>query len=270
MRAAPDLAPGTPPDIRTVQWRGVVALTEREVARMLRLWRQTIAPHVASAVLFIVVFGVALGNRISSIDGISYRTFIIPGLTLMGVSTAAFANNASSLFQARSDGFIEDPASSPMSAAQLTVGYLSGGLARGLLIGIGTLLAVRIFVDFPMAHPLYLAVVLVASSLAFAALGTVVGLCSKSFEAQAFVGNLVIQPLVFLGGVFYSIANLSEPWRSISHADPIFYAVGAARHGMLGSAEVDPGLALGITVALSAALVAWAGFLFHRGTGVRT
>ena len=269
MRASPDIAPAAPVSVRTVQWRGVGALTEREVWRMLRLWRQTIAPHVMSAVLFIVVFGVALGSRISSIDGIDYETFIIPGLTLMGVSTAAFANTASSLYQARSDGFIEDPASSPMTPAQLTMAYLSGGLARGLLIGIGTLAAVRIFVDYPMAHPLYLAVVLVASSLAFAAAGAIVGLCSKSFEAQAFVGNLVIQPLVFLGGVFYSIANLSEPWRSISHADPIFYAVAAARHGVLGSAEVDPWLALGITVALSALLVGWAAALFARGTGVR-
>ena len=270
MRASPDMAPGIPSSVRAVQWRGVGALTEREVWRMLRLWRQTIAPHVMSAVLFIVVFGVALGSRITSIDGIDYEVFIIPGLTLMGVTGAAFANTASSLFQARSDGFIEDPASSPMTPMQLTIGYLSGGLARGLLIGVGTLLAVRIFVDFPLAHPAYLAVVLVASSLGFAALGAVVGLCSKSFEAQAFVGNLVIQPLVFLGGVFYSIASLTEPWRSISHADPIFYAVAAARHGMLGSAEVDPLLALGVTVALSAALVGWAAALFARGTGIRT
>ena len=264
------MTPGAPPTVRAAQWRGVAALSEREVARMLRLWRQTIAPHVMSAVLFIVVFGVALGSRIDRIDGIAYEIFIIPGLTLMGVSTAAFANNASSIFQARSDGFIEDPASSPMTPMQLTAAYLSGGLARGLLIGLGTLLAVRIFVDFPLAHPAYLAVVLIASSLGFAALGTVVGLCSRSFEAQAFVGNLVIQPLVFLGGVFYSIADLSEPWRSISHADPIFYTVAAARHGVLGSAEIDPLPALGVTVAISAALVGWAAVLFARGTGVRT
>lgn len=258
------------PSVRTVQWRGVAALSEREAARVARLWRQTIAPHVMSAVLFIVVFGVALGSRIESAGGVDYQLFIIPGLTLMGVATAAFANNASSLFQARSDGFIEDPASSPMTSIQLTLGYLSGGLVRGVLIAVGTLAAVRIFVDYPVAHPWYLAVALVATSLGFAGLGTVVGLYSRSFEGQAFVGNLIIQPLVFLGGVFYSIDALAEPWRSMTHADPIFYAVAASRHGVLGRAEVDPWLALGVTLALAAALVGWAATLFARGVGVRT
>jgi ABC-2 type transport system permease protein len=268
-QAVPAPAPAAP-SLRRAQWRGVGALSEREVVRMLRLWRQTIAPQVMSAVLFIVVFGVALGTRVGGIDGVDYEVFIVPGLTLMGVATSAFANNASSIFQARSDGFIEDPVSSPMSATQLTLSYLSGGVLRGVLIAVGTLAAARAFVDFPLAHPAYLAVVLVSAALGFAALGTVVGLYSRSFEAQAFVGSLVIQPLVFLGGVFYAIDALSQPWHSLTFVDPIFYAVVAARYGMLGTAEVSPWLAAGVTVALCAALVAWAAALFARGVGVRT
>ena len=123
MTARPVTDVPTPEEIRRAQLRGVAALCEREVVRVLRLWSQTILPQVLGAVLFIVVFGMALGGRIRSIDGVSYREFIVPGLVLMGVVTAAFANNATSLYQARSDGFIEDPVSSPMSPTQLALGY---------------------------------------------------------------------------------------------------------------------------------------------------
>jgi ABC-2 type transport system permease protein len=252
------------------RWRGVAALAEREVLRVLRLWTQTIAPPVVSAVLFIVVFGVALGSSIRLIDGVPYERFIVPGLVLMSVATSAFGNNATSIYQARNDGFIEDPASSPMGPAQLLAGYLSGGVVRGLLIGVVTLAAARIFVDYPVDDPLVLAAALAGASVAFAALGTVVGLHSTGWEQQNVVGNLVIAPLAFLGGVFYSIDALAEPWRSITHADPIFYMVVAARHGTLGGSEVPLGLSLGITLGLAAAMLAWAWWTFVRGVGIRT
>jgi ABC-2 type transport system permease protein len=260
----------TEASLRRARWRGVGALSEREVMRVLRLWNQTIAPPVVAAALFIVVFGVALGSQIRTIDGVDYERFIVPGLVLMGVATSAFGNNATSIYQARNDGFIEDPASSPMSAPQLLMGYLAGGVVRSLLIGVLTLGVARAFVTFPVEHPAVLAGALVGTSVAFAALGTVVGLYSTGWEQQNVVGNLLIQPLVFLGGVFYSIDALAEPWRSLTHADPIFYMVVAARHGMLGSGDVDAGLALGVTLGLAAAMLAWAWWTVGRGVGIRT
>ena len=256
--------------MRRARRRGTAALAEREVLRVLRLWNQTIAPPVVAAVLFIVVFGVALGSSIRLIDGVPYEEFIVPGLVLMGVATSAFGNNATSIYQARNDGFIEDPASSPMTSSQLLVGYLSGGVVRGLMIGVLTLAAARVFVDYPIEHPAVLAASLVGTSLAFSALGTVVGLYSTGWDQQNVVGNLVIQPLVFLGGVFYSIEALSEPWRSLTHADPIFYMVVAARHGMLGTSDVAPGLSVSVTLGLAVAMVAWAWITFARGIGIRT
>jgi ABC-2 type transport system permease protein len=252
------------------RWRGVGALAEREVLRVLRLWTQTIAPPVVAAVLFIVVFGVALASSIRLVDGIPYEQFIVPGLVVMGVATSAFGNNATSIYQARNDGFIEDPASSPMGPPQLLVGYLAGGVVRSLIIGGATLAAARVFVDYPVDDALVLAAALVGTSLAFSALGTVVGLYSTGWEQQNVVGNLVIQPLVFLGGVFYSVDALGEPWRSLTHADPIFYMVVAARHGTLGTSEVPLALSLGITLGLAAAMVAWAWWTFVRGVGIRT
>ena len=237
---------------------------------MLRLWTQTIAPPVVSAALFIVVFGVALGSQIRTIDGVAYEQFIVPGLVLMGVATSAFGNNATSIYQARNDGFIEDPASSPMTPSQLLVGYLAGGVLRSLLIGVLTLAAARAFVSYPVMHPGVLAASLIGTSVAFSALGTVVGLYSTGWDQQNVVGNLVIQPLVFLGGVFYSIAALSEPWRTLTHADPIFYMVVAARHGMLGTSDIAPGLSVGITLGFAAAMLGWAWWTFVRGIGIRT
>ncbi len=237
---------------------------------MLRLWSQTIAPPVVAAVLFIVVFGVALGSQIRLVDGLAYEQFIIPGLVLMGVATSAFGNNATSIYQARSDGFIEDPASSPMTPSQLLAGYLAGGILRSLMIGALTLGAARVFVSYPIAHPATLIASLVGTSIAFSALGTVVGLYSTGWDQQNVVGNLVIQPLVFLGGVFYSIDALTEPWRSITHADPIFYMVDASRHGMLGTSDVDPVISVAVTLGLAAAMLGWAWWTFVRGVGIRT
>ncbi len=260
----------TTAEIRRVRFRGVAALAEREVLRVMRLWTQTIAPPVIAAVLFIVVFGVALGESITAIDGVPYEQFIVPGLVLMGVATSAFGNNATSIYQARNDGFIEDPASSPMSPTQLLIGYMAGGVVRSLLIGVLTLGAARLFVDFPVEHPAVLALVLLGTSLSFTALGTVVGLYSTGWDQQNVVGNLVIQPLVFLGGVFYAVDRLGQPWEGLTHADPIFYMVVAARHGVLGDSEVALALSLGVTLGIAVAMTAWAWTTFVRGVGIRT
>jgi ABC-2 type transport system permease protein len=257
-------------ELRAARARAVLALAEREVLRVLRLWSQTIVPAVLVAVLFIVVFGVALGERIQTIDGVPYETFIVPGLVLMGVATSAFANNATSIYQARNDGFIEDPVSSPMSPGNLLLGYLAGGVVRGLLIGLATLLCARALVDYPLERPLLLAVALVVTSVAFAALGTAVGLHSRGWEFQNVVGSLIIQPLVFLGGVFYSVSALAEPWRTITYADPIYYMVVLAREGVVGTSEVATVVSLGVTLGICAVLVAWAYACLARGTGIRT
>jgi ABC-2 type transport system permease protein len=256
--------------LRRIRRRGVLALTEREVLRVVRLWTQTILPAVLVAVLFIVVFGVALGGQIRTVGDVAYEIFIIPGLVLMGVATSAFANTATSIYQARTDGFIEDPVSSPMGARHLLLGYLAGGVVRGLLIGIATMICARVLVDYPLEHPLVLAVALLATSVGFAALGIVVGLLSQGWEFQSVVGSLVIQPLVFLGGVFYAVTALSEPWRTLTHVDPIYYMVLAAREGVVGDSEGPLLISLGVTVALAVGLTIWAWACFARGTGIRT
>ena len=251
------------------QWRGATALAQREVTRVLRLWSQTIAPNVLSSVLFVAIFGIALGGRIRQIDGVDYDAFIVPGLIFMGIGTAAYSNTASSLYQARFDGFIDDPVSGPMRARHLLCAYLAGGVVRGLAIGALTLVAAAFLVDLPAVNPTAAIVVFLSASVAFSALGVGVGLIAKTWDQQSYVGNLVLQPLVFLGGVFYSVNLLGEPWRGLTRADPILYMVTASRHGMLGTSEISLWISLAVTVGMTAVMVAWAGWLVARGSGLR-
>jgi ABC-2 type transport system permease protein len=257
------------PGLAGGQWRGAAALAQREVTRVLRLWSQTIAPNVVSAMLFVAIFGIALGGRIRQIDGVDYDAFIVPGLILMGIGTSAYSNTASSLYQARFDGFIDDPVSGPMRARHLLCAYLAGGVVRGLAIGGLTLVAALFLVDLPAVNPTAAIVVFLCASVAFSALGVGVGLIAKTWDQQSYVGNLVLQPLVFLGGVFYPVNLLGEPWRALTRADPILYMVTAGRHGMLGTSEISLPLSLGVTIGMTAIMVAWAGWLVARGTGLR-
>ncbi len=256
-------------NLERAQWRGSAALAQREVTRVLRLWSQTIAPNVLSAFLFVAIFGIALGGRIRQIDGVDYESFIVPGLILMGIGTAAYSNTASSLYQARFDGFIDDPVSGPMRARHLLAAYLAGGVVRGLAIGLLTLLAALPLVDLPVVNPATAIVAFLCASVAFSALGVGVGLVAKTWDQQSYVGNLILQPLVFLGGVFYSVNLLSEPWRGLTKADPILYMVAASRHGMLGTSEISVWLSMTVTVGLTVIMVAWAGRLVSKGTGLR-
>lgn len=256
-------------DLERGQWRGAMALAQREVTRVLRLWSQTIAPNVLSAVLFIAIFGIALGGRIRQIGGVDYDAFIVPGLILMGIGTSAYSNTASSLYQARFDGFIDDPVSGPMRARHLLFAYLAGGVVRGLVIGALTLVAALLLVDLPLVNPTTAIVAFLSAAVGFSALGVGVGLLANTWDQQSYVGTLLLTPLVFLGGVFYAVDILAQPWRGLTWADPILYMVAASRHGMLGTSEVDVWLSLGVSVGISAALVAWAGWLVARGTGLR-
>ncbi len=257
-------------DISRAQWRGVGALAQREVTRVLRIWSQTIAPNVVSAVLFIAIFGMALGGRIRHIDGFEYSAFIVPGLILMGIGTAAYANTASSIYQARFDGFIDDPVSGPMRARHLLVAYLAGGVVRGLAIGALTLLCAVFMVDLPLVNPVPAIVAFLCAAIGFSALGVGVGLVAQTWDQQSYVGTLLLTPLVFLGGVFYSTNVLAEPWRSVTHADPILYMVAASRHGMLGDSEVPLALSLGVSIGVCAVMVVFAGAMMARGKGYRT
>ena len=220
---------------------------------------------VVSSILFILVFGLSLGGRIRQVGGVEYEVFIVPGLIAMAMVQAAYANNASSIFQARFDRYVHDVLSAPMHPWQMTLGFTVGGVFRALAIGGSLLLLAVPLVGVPVERPLALVVAVALALLLFSALGTVVGIYADTWDHTTFISNIVILPLVFTGGVFYSVDVLPSPWEELSHVNPVFYLVNAIRFGFLGQSDVSVWLCLGVTAAMAIPAYLWAQYLFTSG-----
>ncbi|HEY1540091.1 MAG TPA: ABC transporter permease [Solirubrobacteraceae bacterium] len=245
--------------------RGLIALTSRESDRVLKLWTQTIAAPVLSSMLFILVFGLSLGGRIHQIGGVEYRVFIVPGLITMAMAQAAYSNNSASVFQARSDRYLHDVLSAPMRPWEVNLGLSLGGVVRALAIGIALLAVAAPVTGVPVRQPLVLVVAVVLVLVLFSSLGVIVGIYAETWDQAGFVNNIVILPLSFLGGVFYSVDLLPSPWHEVSHLNPIFFLINAVRYGFLGTADVPIGIALAVTAALAAGVVLWSAAMFRTG-----
>ena len=245
--------------------RGLLWLARRETLRVSKLWTQTILAPVVSSMLFIIVFGLSLGDRVRNVGNVDYDVFIVPGLIAMAMVQAAYANNASSIFQARSDRYVNDVLSAPMHPWQMTLGFVVGGLYRALVIGLALLVLAIILVGAPVEQPLALVAAVVLGVLLFAALGTVVGIFADSWDHTTFINNIVILPLAFVGGVFYSVDLLPSPWEEASHVNPLFYLVQGIRFGFLGESDVSVWLSLGVVAGLAVPAYLWAQWLFSSG-----
>src|SRR3712207_6470616 len=219
--------------------RGLIALSGRECERVLKLWTQTVLAPILSSALFILVFGLSLGGRIREIDGVPYDQFIVPGLIAMGMAQAAYANNSATVFQARFDRYLNDVLAAPMRGWEVNLGLNLGGAVRALLIGAGLAAIAVPPTGVPVREPLVLAASVALLLVLFCSFGVIVGVYAESWDHTAFVTNLVILPLSFLGGVFYSIDSLPSPWSELSHANPVFYLINAFRYGFLGTGDVS-------------------------------
>jgi ABC-2 type transport system permease protein len=244
---------------------GFVWLCKRETLRVSKLWTQTVLAPVISSILFILVFGLSLGGRIDQVSEVDYEVFIVPGLITMGMVQAAYANNASSIFQARFDRYIHDVLSAPMRPWQMTLGYTVGGVFRALAIGVSLLVLAVVLVDVPIERPFALLTAVTLGLVLFSALGVVVGIYAEVWDHTTFIANIVILPLAFVGGVFYSVEVLPSPWEELSHFNPVFYLVNAVRFGFLGESDVSVWLSLGVTAALALPVYAWSQWLFTTG-----
>ena len=264
--ATPTRGAALPPDRG---WRaglvGLGWLARRECLRVYKVWTQTVLAPVVSSILFIVVFGLSLGARIRDFGGLDYEVFIVPGLIAMAMVQAAYNNTSASVFQGRQDGYIHDVLSAPMHPWQVNLGYAIGGIVRSLAIGLGLVALAIPLTGIGVEHSLVLLVAVLLGLIAFSALGTIVGIFAETFDNHTFVSNIVILPLVFLGGVFYSVATLPAPWELISHANPLFYLVNAIRYGFIGQSDVGAGVSLAVIAAFALPLYGWAQWLFSTG-----
>jgi ABC-2 type transport system permease protein len=245
--------------------RGFRWLAARECLRVSKLWTQTMLAPVVSSALFIVVFGLSLGSRIREVSGVPYEEFIVGGLIAMAMAQAAYSNNSSSIFQARSDRYINDVLAAPMHPWQMHLGYISGGAFRALVIGVALAALAVPLTGVPMEAPGVLLVSALLLCALFGGLGVVVGIYAETFDHHTFVNNIVILPLTFVGGVFYPVEILPSPWEEISHANPIFYIVNAVRYGFLGESDAAIGLCVGVTAAFALAALGWSQWLFSTG-----
>jgi ABC-2 type transport system permease protein len=254
----------TATQLRAVGRRATFALGSRETRRVLSLWTQTLLPPVVAGLIFLAVFGGALGARLHSIDGVRYVRFILPGLLVMTVALQAFANNATSLFQAKNEGYIEDLLTSPLRPRQLAAGYMAGGLLRGWLSAALLALAASPFAGAP-SHPLILIAALALTGLVFAALGVITGVWAETFDQHAFIANLIITPLALLGGVFYAAHRLHQPWHTLTQIDPLYYLADATRYGHAGIHEASLPASLLVALAVAATAFTIATILIKRG-----
>jgi ABC-2 type transport system permease protein len=245
--------------------RGLIALSARESHRVLKLWTQTVVAPILSSFLFILVFGLSLGSRIKQIDGVAYEVYIVPGLIAMAMIQATYANNSASVFQARFDRYLHDILAAPMRSWEVNLGLTLGGVVRALAIGVALLVLAIPVTGVPIHQPLELLAATAILLVLFGSLGVVVGIYAETWDQAGFVNNLVILPLTFLGGVFYSVDLLPSPWHELSHLNPIFYLVQSMRYGFLGTSDVSVVLALAVTGSLAAACVAWSAWLFRTG-----
>lgn len=249
----------------TINVLGLQTLLWKEIRRFLKVSFQTIAAPVISTLLFLVVFIQALGAARAPIGGVPYVEFLAPGLIMMAILTNAFANSSSSLIIGKVQGSIVDILMPPLSALELTIGFVGGAAARGLLVGLVTAATSAAFMYWggaPMriAHPLAIVYFALAATAIFGLLGILGGIWAEKFDQLAAVTNFIITPLTFLSGTFYAIESLPEPFRTFSYFNPVFYLLDGFRYGFTGIAEAS--VATGAIV--SAAIAAGLGYLCYR------
>lgn len=254
----------TTAELRVLQRRGTLALASRETRRVLSLWTQTILPPAVTALIFLAVFGGALGPRIGKIEDVDYGAFVLPGLLVLTVVGPAVGNSSTSLYQAKAEGYLDDVLTSPLRSWQIVAAYIAGSIVRALAAALLVALVAMPFTG-GVSEPALAGAALVLAGFLFASLGVIVGVWAETFDQHALVTNLVVTPLALLAGVFYSVRALAEPWETVTRADPLYYLVDATRHGFTGYGEASTALALGVTAVAGLAVFALAVALVDRG-----
>jgi len=244
-------------------------LVTKEVRRFLRIWVQTLVPPVITIALYFVIFGNLIGNRIGDMAGYSYMDFIVPGLIMMAVINNSYANVVSSFFSQKFQRSIEELLVSPVPNHVILAGFVVGGIARGLCVGVIASL-ISLFFSGVHVHNLFitLLVILLAATV-FSLGGFINAVYARNFDDISIVPTFVLSPLIYLGGVFYSVELLPDFWEQVSHLNPIFYMVNAFRYGVLGYSDVNVWYALLILVGFAVGMFTFSMYLLRRGKGLR-
>lgn len=252
-----------------MNFHAVRAIYSFEMGRMWRTMFQSIASPVISTSLYFIVFGSAIGSRMSTIDGVPYGAFIIPGLVMLQLLTQSISNASFGIYLPRFTGTIYELLSAPISVIEVLAGYVGAAASKSIILGLIILVTARLFVSFEIAHPFWMLTFLVLTSVAFSLFGFVLGIWADGFEKLQIVPLMVITPLTFLGGTFYSIHMLPPFWQTVSLFNPVVYLVNGFRWSFYGIADVNVGISLAMTLAFLVACTAVIAWIFHTGYRVR-
>jgi len=262
------VAPPAPSRAQT-DWIGFKTIILREFNRIIRIWGQTLVPPGVTATLYFIIFGSLIGSRIGSMGGFAYMQYIAPGQIIMSVITNSYGNVVSSFFGARFGKHVEELLVSPLPNWLIVAGYISGGVLRGLLVGLVVTGVALFFTHLHVQHPLIVLAAVLLTSVVFALGGFINAIFAKNFDHISWFPTFILNPLTYLGGVFYTI-ELLPPWaRAISQVNPILYMVNSFRYGFLGVSDVDVRLAFAIMVLFAVTLYGLAVGLMHKGVGIR-
>jgi len=245
-------------------------IVRKDAKRIFRIWPQTFLPSAITAALYFLIFGAFLGRRIGDIETVPYINFVIPGLVMLGVVTNSFANVATVVFSAKfMVRNIDEILVSPTPPWVIIAGYITSGVVRGTLVGILVLIVAAFFARLDLFSIATVIGFLILTSLAFSLGGLVNGIYAKTFDGISIVPTFVLAPLVYLGGVFYSVDILPEFWRTVTHLNPIFYIINGFRYGFLGFSDVSLGASFGVLAAIIAVLGAISLYLLRTGLGLK-
>jgi ABC-2 type transport system permease protein len=253
-----------------MNWYAVKAIYLYEMARTWRTIGQSVVSPVLSTSLYFVVFGAAIGSRIDAIEGISYGAFIVPGLIMLTLLTQAISNASFGIYFPRFVGTIYEVLSAPISHVEIVLGYVGAAASKAIMLGVIIIITARFFVSFEIAHPLAMVFFLTLTAVAFAMLGFIIGIWADSFEKLQIVPLLIVQPLTFLGGSFYSISMLPPVWQKITLANPVVYLISGFRWSFYENGDVDVGVSIlmtGVFLSICLVIIAW---IFKTGYRLRS
>lgn len=256
-------------NLNVVRWVGLKTIVIREYNRIIRIWGQTLVPSAVTAILYFVIFGSLIGQRVGTMGGFAYMQYIAPGLIMMSVITNSYANTVSSFFGAKYGKHVEEMLVSPMPNWIIVIGYVLGGLVRGLLVGGVVTIVSLLFAHLPIHHILILLAAVLLTSIVFSLGGFLNAVFAKNFDQVNWVPAFILTPLTYFGGVFYSVDLLPAWAQKLSYANPILHMVNAFRYGFLGVSDVDVGLAFALMLITAGVLFGVAVWLLNRGTGLR-
>ena len=256
-----------------MNWRQIFTayktISLKEVLRFSRIWVQTILPPAITMSLYFVIFGNLIGRAIGEMDGFKYIDYIVPGLIMMSVITNSYSNVVSSFFSSKMHGHIQELLISPTPNIVILLGFITGGLVRGLGVGLIVTIVASFFTDLNIEHPFITLGIVVLTSFLFSIAGFINAVFAKDFDAINIIPVFILTPLTYLGGVFYSINMLPSFWQDVSMANPVLYMVNGFRYGILGVSDISPIASFSLLVGFILVLFSVALFLLKRGIGLR-